>query len=139
MNTRYYPSTQGSFSPHPRAFVASSFPDPSNWFSSSIPSTSTPGQSNWYLDSAATNHITTDVHHLDSYSPYSGLDQVTVGNGASLPIHHTGKGLLSTPHHTFQLSNVLHIPSMATNLLSVNQLTKDNKCIVTFDADTFVI
>lgn len=28
---------------------------------------------------------------------------------------------------------------MATNLLSVNQLTKDNKCTVIFDADTFVI
>lgn len=28
---------------------------------------------------------------------------------------------------------------MATNLLSVNQLTKDNKCKVTFDGDSFVV
>lgn len=91
------------------------------------------------MNSAATNYITKDVQNLNYYQPYTGCDQVTEGNGASLPIRHIGKGLLPIPHHSFQLKNVLHIPSMATNLLAVNQLTKDNKCTVTFDVVSFVI
>ncbi|KAI8567465.1 hypothetical protein RHMOL_Rhmol02G0123900 [Rhododendron molle] len=132
LNTGFYPSTS-SYSP--RAFVASSTSPGCSWVPSGLPT----GLPNWYLDSAATNHVTNDAQNLDYYQPYSGFDQVTVGNGASLPIQHTGKGLLPTPNYSFQLNKVLHIPSMATNLLSINQLTKDNQCTVTFDSDSLVI
>ncbi|GMP86006.1 hypothetical protein CsSME_00038963 [Camellia sinensis var. sinensis] len=33
----------------------------------------------WYIDSAATNHITNDLTNLQLYQPYQGQDQVTVG------------------------------------------------------------
>ncbi|KAL5726237.1 hypothetical protein ACHQM5_009293 [Ranunculus cassubicifolius] len=47
-------------------------------------------QSPWYLDSGATNHITNAVDNLSFTRPYSGHDQVTVGNGEGLPITHIG-------------------------------------------------
>ncbi|PKU81067.1 5'-3' exoribonuclease 2 [Dendrobium catenatum] len=49
----------------------------------------------WFLDSGATAHLTPDP--LPLQQPYSGKDQVLVGNGNLLPIHHVGNGLLPTP------------------------------------------
>ncbi|GMP89176.1 hypothetical protein CsSME_00040856 [Camellia sinensis var. sinensis] len=70
------------------AYVASA--SPSQFQSSSAPPT-------WYVDSAATSHITNDLNQLSDYQPYQGTDQVTIGDGSSLPIHHIGNGLLPTP------------------------------------------
>lgn len=84
--------TYRSETPQPKAFAAATS-------TTSSPTWSHSGPSNWYLDhSAATNHITNDISHLDDYHPYSGSEQVTVGNGAQLPIHNTGKGLLPSPY-----------------------------------------
>lgn len=47
----------------PRAFVASSA-SPNSWSST--------GSTPWHLDSAAIDHIATDVHNLDYYQPYLG-------------------------------------------------------------------
>lgn len=91
----------------------------------------------WFLDSAASDHVTNDLHHLNSYQPYSGPDQVTIGNGESLPIHHTGKGILPTPRHSFKLNKVLHVPTISSNLLSVQQLAKDNNCSIIFYHSSF--
>lgn len=63
MDTSFYPSFQGSFSYQPRAFVASSA-SPNSWSST--------GSTPWHLDSAAIDHIATDVHNLDYYQPYLG-------------------------------------------------------------------
>ncbi|CAL5423763.1 unnamed protein product [Camellia sinensis] len=46
----------------------------------------------WFLDSAASDHITNDLHQLNSIQPYTAGNQVTIGNGSSLPITHTGQG-----------------------------------------------
>lgn len=95
--------------------------------------------SNWYVDSAASTHITNDLSSLSLYEPYQGSEQVTVGNGTTLPIHNTGNGILPTPTHSFSLNNVLHVPGIASNLVSVHQLAKDNDCTVTFDENSFVV
>lgn len=97
------------------------------------------GPNQWYVNSAATHHITNDLNNLQLYQPYHGQDQVTVGNGSNLPILHSGKGILPTPKFPFHLRNVLHVPSISSNLLSVQQLTKDNHCTVTFDDRSFVV
>ena len=79
------------------------------------------------------------MNNLTSSHPYHGSDQITVGDGNTLPIHHTGNGLLPTPHFSFRLKNVLHTPSISSNLVSVHKLAKDNNCSITFDDSTFVI
>lgn len=91
------------------------------------------------VDSVATNHLTNDLTNLQQFQPYQGYEQVQVGNGSSLPISHIGKSLLPTPHYSFHLSNLLHVPTISSNLLFVHQLTKDHNCLVIFDANTFVI
>ncbi|CAL5431419.1 unnamed protein product [Camellia sinensis] len=46
---------------------------------------------NRFLDSAATSHVTNDLQNLNLYQPYSGNEQVLVGDGNSFPIHHKGQ------------------------------------------------
>lgn len=88
MDSSFQPNTMGSPSqsqPSTKAFVASS---------------ASPHAQDWYIDSAATHHLTNDLSNMHLYQPYQGPELVLVGNGSALPIHHSGKGLLPTPTHT---------------------------------------
>ncbi|XP_010418735.1 PREDICTED: uncharacterized protein LOC104704325 [Camelina sativa] len=48
----------------------------------------------WLLDSGSTHHIVSDLANLSLHQPYNGGEEVVVGNGAGLPITHTGSTLL---------------------------------------------
>ncbi|PKU84004.1 Retrovirus-related Pol polyprotein from transposon TNT 1-94 [Dendrobium catenatum] len=93
----------------------------------------------WFLDTGATSHLTSNLHHLQTPQPYSGSSQVQVGNGQLLPIANSGQGLLPTPSRKLQLPSILHVPRLSHNLLSVNKLTHDNSCFILFDANGFII
>ena len=75
---------------------------------------------NWYLDSGASNHVT-KVEYYGSY-------QVHIGNGMGLSIKHVGKSAFSSTY-TFKilsLKQLLHVPTITKNLLSVLKFAHDN-------------
>ena len=74
--------------------------------------------STWFLDTGASTHMTPGQSSLDHSTSYTGKDCVIVGNCASLPITHTGKLFHS---HDFQLLDVLVVPHITKNLLSVSK------------------
>ena len=76
---------------------------------------------NWVVDSVASHHVTGDFKNLITVSPYQGSDSVLVGNGIGLSISHTGSLSLSSPHTKLSLHDVLYVPSMNKNLISVSQ------------------
>jgi hypothetical protein len=82
----------------------------------------------WYADSATNQHITTNLENLSLQQPYSGSEDVAVGNGTGLSIQNTGSMSFHTPKSSFHLSNVLHCPQAYANLLSINQFCRDNNC-----------
>lgn len=47
--------------------------------------------SDWFVDTEASAYMTMDHSHLIQFENYMGKDCVVFGNGASLPIIHTGK------------------------------------------------
>lgn len=94
--------------------------------------------SQWLADSGCNTHITSDLSNMSTTSKYNEEDHVSVGNGQNLPISHTSHGLLHTPS-TFSLSHLFHVPNIATNLLSINQLFLDNNYTVLFDYDYFLV
>ncbi|KAI0498944.1 hypothetical protein KFK09_019842 [Dendrobium nobile] len=104
-------------------------------FTSPVP----PPPTEWYLDSGASSHLTSDPTQLQNSQPYTGSTQVTIGNSQQLPIHNTGKGLLPTPQGSLQLSRLNFVPNLSFNLLSVHQLTTDNDCNITFSSHGYVI
>lgn len=84
--------------------------------------------STWYADSGATNHITNDLNKRSVHSDYQGKDHVSIGNDRGLTIAHTGSSLVHTSPSlsSLKLTNILHVPSIASNLLSVHRFTTDN-------------
>ncbi|PKU60934.1 Retrovirus-related Pol polyprotein from transposon TNT 1-94 [Dendrobium catenatum] len=100
--------------------------------------TSDSSSTDWYLDSGASSHMTNRLDNLTQSSIYNGNDQVTVGDGRSVPIAHSGTGLLPTPDRKLRLSNLLHIPSISYNLLSISNLVKENQISITFDPNGYV-
>ena len=60
-----------------------------------------------------------------------------MGNGKSLPIKHIGTTQLSTPTTTFRLNNVLHVPDISNNLLSIHKFTNDINTFMEFHPSLF--
>jgi hypothetical protein len=66
---------------------------------------------NWYPDSGATHHLTSDLANLNiKAEDYLGSDQIRIGNGKGLSIKHIGTTRLSTPISHFDLHDILHVP-----------------------------
>jgi hypothetical protein len=87
---------------------------------------------NWYTDSRATDHITTELDKLTIHNKYQGGEQVHTANGASMKISHLGKSIIRTPYRHLLLNKVLHVPSTTKNLISVHRFTSDNNVFIEF-------
>jgi hypothetical protein len=62
-----------------------------------------------------------------------------VGNGFELSLTHTGHAHIFSPSSSLSLNNVLVVPDIKKNLLSVSQLTSDYLCYFLFNDRGFVI
>jgi hypothetical protein len=93
----------------------------------------------WLTDSGASDHISASSTNLSPQVPYHGQEQVSVGNGQQVPIQTIGNSQLHTKFQKFQLRNVLHVPRIASNLLSVHKLCLHNNCSCHFDANQLLI
>ena len=96
----------------------------------------------WFVDSGATNHITSSLNNLSLHAPYNGGDKVSVGNGKQLSISHVGFGQLHTqtkPVSIITLPHVLHVPNIKKNLISVSQLTNDHNVVAEFHSNMCLI
>ncbi|XP_066324041.1 uncharacterized protein [Miscanthus floridulus] len=91
-----------------------------------------PSSNEWYFDTGATSHMTSQSSSLSHvlFSRYPTPSSIVVGNGSMLPITATGSTELSP---TLCLNNVLVSPQLIKNLISVRQFTIDNNCSVEFD------
>src|SRR6266508_734010 len=86
----------------------------------------------WVLDTGATSHMTlSDGILLSRLSPphYS----IIVGSGNSLPVTARGPSILPTSTANFSLRNILVVPTIIRNLLSVRQFSRDNLISIEFD------
>ena len=92
--------------------------------------------SDWFLDIGASAHMTPAHSTLDHSTTYMGKDCVIVGNGASLPITHTGK---LSPSPDLQLLDVLVVPHLTKNLLSISKLTNDFPLSVMFTNNFLIV
>jgi hypothetical protein len=121
---------QSQAQPHPS--LNCPYQPPVAWHHHQPQSTTT-----WVLDNDATDHFTPNLNTLNHPMEYQGSDQVSLGNGAGLPITHFGHSQLRASSHLFNLRKVLKVPSMKSNLLSVNKFCRNNNCSFKFDASKF--
>lgn len=93
----------------------------------------------WILDTGATHHMTSNVHALSQVNPYNGEEKITIGNGEGLAVKNIGSSTITNPTNTLILHNVLHVPQITVNLLSVKKLCHDNGCwFICDDVDFFI-
>ncbi|KAM1541869.1 hypothetical protein ACFX15_011235 [Malus domestica] len=93
----------------------------------------------WVLDTGATHHMTANLNNLSQATAYTGDEKIIIGNGQGLDVKHIGSTNLFTPVHCLFLKNVLHVPYITVNLLSVKQLCHDNDCWFICDDTVFFI
>ncbi|RVW88563.1 Retrovirus-related Pol polyprotein from transposon RE1 [Vitis vinifera] len=77
----------------------------------------------WLLDSGASHHVTTDLNNLSLHAPYTGSDDVMIGDGTGLLISHTGSASLPSSTTTFTLNDVLY--DLRTGVILLTGNTKD--------------
>ncbi|KAK7287237.1 hypothetical protein RIF29_00393 [Crotalaria pallida] len=94
----------------------------------------------WVVDSGATRHICADRSAFTSYTSVGeGEEEVYLGDSRTASVLGKGKVLLKLTYgKTLSLSEVLHVPSIRANLVSVALLGKVG-VKVTFESDKIVM
>jgi len=94
----------------------------------------------WHADTGATHHLTNNFNNLNVRSEeYAGNDQIQVGDGTGLHITHLGKASLSAHSKSFILNQILVVPQITKNLISIKKFTEDNSVYFEFHASCFLI
>ncbi|KAL9443488.1 hypothetical protein AB3S75_016782 [Citrus x aurantiifolia] len=96
-----------------------------------------PADANWYLDSGATHHLTNDINNMHVSEAFTGISKLVVGNGAGLSITHVGSAALKSHNShntslTLKLKDILLVPQITKNLISISKLTNDNDVVIEF-------
>lgn len=92
----------------------------------------------WYPDYGASHHITSNQGNFSQHTPYNGVEQVHMGNGQGVHISSIGNTHFPSPLHphiTLSLHNLLHVPTITKNLMSVSQFARDNRVFFEFHSD----
>ncbi|KAD3068184.1 hypothetical protein E3N88_36064 [Mikania micrantha] len=95
--------------------------------------------SSWLPDTGSTNHAAPDLSWFEYAEPYYGEDNLHVGHGTALPILHIGSKRFFSPNKTFSLTDILHVPQIKRNLLSVQKFCHDNDVFFEFHSTFFVV
>ena len=92
-------------------------------------SASTPKSETWVIDSGASAHMTGTSSLLSCIHSLSHSETITIADCHSCSV--TGKGI-AQPTSSIPLSNVLYVPNLDVNLVSISALTKALYCSVKF-------
>ena len=76
--------------------------------------------------------MTTDLATLALHEPYTTSNNVIIGDGTSLSIANIGSFTLTSLPTPLLFTNVLHVPAMSKNVISVSTIYADNLINVLF-------
>ncbi|CAH2109182.1 unnamed protein product [Euphydryas editha] len=86
-------------------------------------------KSDWYVDSGASVHLTTNEHWIINPSYEQSMKEIVVANENKVPVKCSGNVQITTytDECNFDITvlEVMCVPSLTTNLLSVSQLIKN--------------
>ena len=90
-------------------------------------------KSKWVMDSAATNHMCNERKQMQNMKRLEKVERVKLGNGDYVEAKFEGSVKLKIKHEknvrTFKLANVLFVPDMKYNLLSISKASQAGKTI----------
>ena len=93
------------------------------------------GETPWMFDSGASCHMTGNPRALQRAKKTMPIS-IDLPNGATTVATHQGSVTLGDK---LTLNNVLYVPTLQCNLISIAKLCKDMRCLVTFSDDNCVL
>lgn len=91
----------------------------------------------WYIDSGATSHMTPNVDILENKSK-SEIPYITAADDEKIAVECQGKTTIIPNNVPIEMSNVLHVPGLAANLLSVSKIVERGNSVL-FDKTGCII
>lgn len=86
----------------------------------------------WVIDSGATDHMAHSTSCFTTYQPCSSNRKIKVADGSLINVVGQGTVVFSS---MLILKDVLHVPKLSVNLLSISKITQDLNCHETFFND----
>ncbi|XP_039313822.1 uncharacterized protein LOC105196674 isoform X3 [Solenopsis invicta] len=83
----------------------------------------------WYIDSGATIHLTNKKDWFQDFDEENG-HSVAVASGQTLNFQGKGNVIISTKNGEKKISNVVYVPDLKTNLLSVSKMVNNGHVVV---------
>lgn len=88
-------------------------------------------KSEWYIDSGASAHMTSNENWIENANFMPAMSEITVADSTKLPVMCSGDVKITTDrNYEITVKNVLCIPKLSTNLLSVSELIKNGNKVV---------
>jgi hypothetical protein len=89
----------------------------------------------WVLDSGATDHMIGNRNILETFNKFSTKQYVTVVNGEKMEI--LGDGSITI--FLRKVSNVFLVKDCASNLLSISRITRELECELIFSSKSVIL
>jgi hypothetical protein len=96
----------------------------------------TASRPSWIIDSGATDHMTPSSKQFSTYSPCPSNKKIATADGTLVTVAGIGDIQIN---HFITLKRVLHVPKLFVNLISIQKLTSDLSCSVTFQNDCCIL
>lgn len=93
----------------------------------------------WHPDTGTTNHMTATQGNLHNLTEYYSPNGVMIGNGKIMSITHVGETIIGLSKKPIFLKNVLAIPNIKKNPVSISQLTFYYPLSFEFNRNGFLI
>lgn len=92
----------------------------------------------WYIDSGASHHMTNDDRLLVDKKPSREVRTITSASNSEMEVSSVGTERVILNGTEVAVKNVLHIPEISANLLSVNRIARSGNS-VHFEGDNCII
>nr|KYP34400.1 Retrovirus-related Pol polyprotein from transposon TNT 1-94 [Cajanus cajan] len=89
----------------------------------------------WISDSGASHHATPDPQYLLQSAQFTGAEHIAMANGQGTSIASIGSNMFRSPIHPstiLSLKDLLLVPTLTKNLISVSKFAKDNNVYFVF-------
>lgn len=83
----------------------------------------------WYIDSGATSHMTPNVNILECKSK-SEIPYITAADDEKITVKCQGKTTITPNNVPITMNNVLHVPGLVANLLSVSKIVEKGNSVL---------
>lgn len=83
----------------------------------------------WYIDSGASQHMTPNGDLLIESKPIS-VKEIVTANNAKMKTSRVGKVMLRVNEDEIEVDDVLHVPGLSANLLSISRMVKNGNTVI---------